>query len=142
MSLSSVIEKHLSEEESLQPGAEALLTRIVEKFIEAAAVTKRSGEYRVGSGSVDLNNLGRRFTNSISSLFQSNSCRPGLVDVSEESLREQYRIISAQIKHSLRVQLGEEESNRLAKDIADVLLTSWLFVSCLPNESGWAKNWQ
>jgi hypothetical protein len=142
MPLSSVIEQYLSEGEVLQPGAEALLTRIVEKFIEAAAVTKRSGEYRVGSGSVDLNNLGRRFTNSISPLFRSNSCRPGLVDVSEENLREQHRVVSAQIKSNLRSALGEEEGDRVAKDITDVLLTSWLFVSCLPNESGWAKNWQ
>lgn len=139
MPLSSLIEQYLSEGEALQPGAEALLTRIVEKFIEAAVVTKRSGAYRVGSGNVDLNNLGRRFTNSISPLFRSNSCRPGLVDVSEEGLREQHRVISGQIKHLLRTTRGEEDE-RIAKDIADVLLTSWLMVSCLPNESGWAKN--
>lgn len=124
MSLSSIIEQHLSEGETLQPGAEALLTRIVEKFIEAAAVTKHSGEYRVGTGEVDLNNLGRRLTNSISPLFRPNDCRPGLVDVSEENLREQHRIISTQIQSNLRSVLGEEEGNRIANDIADALLTS------------------
>lgn len=140
--LKIIIDSQLTDRESLQPEVESVLGVVIEKIIEAGTVLADSGEYRFGSGTVNADSAVKRMINSITPVLRSEGgYRVGLIDTNEQSLCKQHELLSSQITQLTKQHLEGETARRLASDIADVILTSWFLVRCLPNESGWGRKW-
>lgn len=140
--LDDIVKAQLAPLETIQQEVYELILQLVPKMIQAGTIYKEGGHYRYGSCEVNESNSVKRVINSISSTLTSpKKYKTGLVDISKETLERQHSVISDQIKQLVPTEIESTTKNKLCTDIADVILTSWLVVDSLPNESGWGDVW-
>lgn len=140
--IDQIISEQLKTDETLQPEVYQLLMNIIPKVIEVGTIYKKDGKYKNYSGEVNEPNAIKRVINKLSPVLKSNGgYKAGLVDITRETLDERHGVITSQVKQFIPSEIDDQNRQKIATDIADVILTSWLLVESLPNESGWGNVW-
>ena len=139
--LDKIIQEQLNPGEDLQPEVNDFLMRMIPKVIEVGVI-KNDGNYRFSREEVCERHAIRRIINNLHSTLKSNEgYKIGLVDTTRKTLDRQHETVASQVRNLLPSEIDSQKKSKLAVDIADVILTSWLLVDCLPNESGYGNVW-
>lgn len=139
--LNAIIKQHLSTDELIQEEVVDILDNLIPKIIECGIIQKTTGEYRYSSEPIHKDNTIKRIINNISPTLKTPyGYRVALVNTTKENLNKQSKTLKKQLVLLLQNSTCHSEAEKIASDIINVLLTSWLLVWCRPNESGWANS--